>query len=232
MPSALARIQTLVARLGLQNACWYLAGRVLSRATGNRARIHRYLLTCQKVPERALLPERRGRDIDIVQVERDSEQRRSFPRPAHILEFRYAQDVLCFAAYKNDEFVGYIWLCLHAFDEDEVRCTFLPLPEGRAAWDFDVYVVPQFRNGIGFLKLWDHAYRYLRERDVRWTMSRISAFNAESIASHQRMGATVVASATFIVLGNWQCVVSNVRPFLHFSIHARPTIEVAPPGED
>jgi hypothetical protein len=58
-------------------------------------------------------------------------------------------------------------------------------PSGKAVWDFDVYVVPAYRLGYTFLKLWDTANAHLRSLGVRWTLSRISAFNAGSLSSQQ-----------------------------------------------
>jgi hypothetical protein len=134
-------------------------------------------------------------------------------------------------AFKETSLVGYLWLLLGPYEEDEVRCRFIPMPQGKAAWDFDFYVVSRYRFGVGFLRLWDEANRYLKHRGIRWTMSRISAFNAVSLASHRRLGARVVGHAVFVVLGPCQLAVTTVFPFVQLSIGARnePKIRVYPP---
>jgi hypothetical protein len=148
-----------------------------------------------------------------------------------VIQWRYRQGAICLGAFEGTHFLGYVWLLLGAYEEDEVRCRFIPMPEGKAAWDFDVYVVPRYRFGMGFLRLWDEANRYLKERGIQWTMSRISAFNAVSLASHRRLGARVVGHAVFVVLGPCQLAVTTVFPFVRLSIGTRnePRIRVYPP---
>jgi hypothetical protein len=154
-----------------------------------------------------------------------------FPPPLEVIRLRYEQEAICLAAFEGKSLVGYLWLLLGPYEEDEVRCRFIPMPEGKAAWDFDVYVVPGYRFGIGFLRLWDEANRYLKERGIQWTMSRISAFNAVSLASHRRLGARVVGHAVFVVLGPCQLALTTVFPFVHLSISTRsePKIRIYPP---
>jgi hypothetical protein len=105
------------------------------------------------------------------------------------------------------------------------------MPEGKTAWDFDVYIVSRYRLGVGFLCLWDEANKYLKARGIQWTMSRISAFNAVSVASHRRLGAKVVGQAVFVVLGPCQLAFTTTFPFIQLSICARhrPKIRVYPP---
>jgi hypothetical protein len=42
----------------------------------------------------------------------------------------------------------------------------------------------------------------MRARGVRWTISRVSAFNAESIRAHQRLGARRTGWALFFLCGS------------------------------
>ncbi len=103
------------------------------------------------------------------------------------------------------------------YQEDEVRCRYVPLTEGRSSWDFDVYVDPQHRNRIVFLKLWDEANSFLAARDIRWSLSRISAFNKASIASHTRMGAKRIGTAVFLSIGSLQIFAATVPPYVGLS---------------
>jgi hypothetical protein len=88
---------------------------------------------------------------------------------------------------------------------------------GRASWDFDVYLRPDQRLGPGFARLWDTANAYLRERGVRWSVSRISAFNPRSLAAHARLGTRRIGSAIFLCLGRLQVALSSIPPHIHFS---------------
>jgi hypothetical protein len=132
-------------------------------------------------------------------------------------------------AFQNGELVAYLWLCHEAYEEDEVRCRFVPLPKDRAAWDFDVYVFPQHRKGIAFACLWDGANSYLSGRDVDVTISRVSAYNTMSKKSHQSLGARKVGTAVFFTAGPLQITVSSRLPYLHVSVKSsfRPRIRVS-----
>ena len=92
-----------------------------------------------------------------------------------------------------------------------------PGPAGQAAWDFDVYVDPEHRSGLGFARLWDEANGWLRRRGVAFSWSRISAFNPGSLASHARLGARVAGKATFFRLGPCQLMIASLPPYFHIS---------------
>ena len=153
-----------------------------------------------------------------------------FPRPEWAAPYRFDQGAVCFTALKAGEFAGFLWLAFSAYDEDEVRCRYVLQPSGKVAWDFDVYIEPEHRTGILFMKLWDEANRFLAAREIEWSLSRISAFNSGSILSHAKMGARRIGSATFLCLGSWQLAVSSVSPYLHLSTRARsfPTYVLTP----
>jgi hypothetical protein len=145
---------------------------------------------------------------------------RQFPRPDWAAPYRFNQGAVCLVALKAGTFAGFLWLTLGSYQEDEVRCRYVPLPPGKSAWDFDVHVEPEYRNGIVFLKLWDEANRFLTAHQIQWSLSRISAFNSGSILSHAKLGAQRIGAVTFLSIGSWQIAASTVRPYLHFSARA------------
>jgi hypothetical protein len=116
------------------------------------------------------------------------------------------------------------------YDEDEVRARFVPVPAGQACWDFDVTILPDFRMSRLFGLLWTRASEELSSTGIRWTVSRISAFNGGSIASHRRLGAKIVGTALFLCAGRWQLMGSTLRPKLHLSWREdqRPVMPVGP----
>ena len=77
---------------------------------------------------------------------------------------------------------------------------------------------PEHRNGLGFARLWDEANNLLRQRGVAVSWSRISAFNPGSLASHKRLGAKIVGSATFLKIGMAQFMIASGPPYLHCSL--------------
>jgi GNAT superfamily N-acetyltransferase len=146
-----------------------------------------------------------------------------------VIDWRFRDDGICFTATKSGKFVGFLWLHDHPYQEDEVNCLFAPMPQHLAVWDYDVYVEPEVRAGRAFVRLWSAAHDYLRERGVRWTMSRISAFNPGSLGAHERMGARRVGSAFFLCLGSFQVASLTTGPRLHFSrVGGRPPVARIP----
>ena len=134
----------------------------------------------------------------------------------------------------GQELVGFLWIKLGPYQEDEVRCCFVPEPAGKAAWDFDRFVDPAHRFGLAFVRLWDEANRFLRERGVEWVMSRIEASASASLASHRRMGTRVVGRALFLTMWRFQLTLTDLRPYVHLSTRAGviPELQVAPLASD
>src|SRR3546814_13922798 len=93
-------------------------------------------------------------------------------------DLRAAQGALCFGAFKQDEIIGCLWLCLSGYEEDEVRCCYRLAPAGKASWDFAVYLAPAPRRGLGFAPLWHQANASLAPPAAAFTSSRFSAFKA------------------------------------------------------
>lgn len=225
----LQKIRAAAAELGWFNASLYGADRLLSRL-GGAVGIYRYYLVAQPVPDQPLLPARRGRAIDVERMAAGHPGFGGLPLGEDVIAYRFAQEAVCFGAFQDGEIRGCLWLCLGPYDEDEVRCRFVHLPESETAWDFDVYVCPDARVGFAFGRLWDEANAFLREKGVSWSMSRISAFNPGSLASHTRLGARRVGSAIYLKLGGWQVTIADVAPYMHLSTGAGsvPRLRVGP----
>lgn len=192
--------------------------------------LHKYYFVAQPVQQKRWLAPKRGTAIDIRQVTQFDPIVKVFPRPEKVIPYRFDQNAVCLAASKAAEFVGFLWFTLGPYQEDEVRCRYVPLPKGKSAWDFDVYLHPEHRNGIAFLKLWDEANAFLRSHDVHWSLSRISAFNSHSRQSHGRMGAHHIGTAIFLTIGSHQVSVATVEPYFHYSLHpdSFPTFALNP----
>ena len=210
----------LIRELGLVNALLYVLDRLLRRASLGVVRLHRYYFMAQPVAPRPWLPARRGASLEVRRLAAGDPALARFPRPGAAFPYRFAQGAVCLAAFKDETPVGFLWFTTQPYREDEVRCRYVTLPPGRSAWDFDVYIAPEHRAGPAFLRLWDEANRILRSEGITWSFSRVSAFNALSVASHSRMNAICTGSATFLALGRWQICVSSVQPFFFLSRNA------------
>lgn len=218
----------LARETGYGNALAYVGSRLLSRVAPG-VTVIRYLLVAQPVPEISPLPPRRRSSVDIRLVPPDQYRYEWFPRPRANIDARFAQGAICFVAFREDRPAACLWLKQGAFLEDEVRCRFVPLPAGSTMWDFDVYVAPEYRGTRIFAYLWDAGFGWARSKGIMWSISRINAFNLQSIRSHTRLGATVVGTATFCVAGRLQLVLNANRPIVHVSLETCPEIHVHAP---
>lgn len=202
---------------GWLNTSLFMLNRILAVISGGRLRLYRYHLIAQPVAKAAFLPPGRGKKIEIRLVQEHDEIIKEFPRPVKAIQARFRQGAQCLVALKEGQFVGFLWLLIGNYEEDEVRARFIPLPEGQAAWDFDVYVAPDFRLGLTFLRLWDQANRILCDNGILWSCSRISAFNTGSLGAHARLGTLSLGSAIFFCAGQSQITLASVSPYFHLS---------------
>jgi hypothetical protein len=220
-----------LADLGAVNALLYLCNRALKRLSASRAFLQRYYLMVQPLDISLPMPRRLGRDLQVREVGRADAVLATLPRPPEVLQSRYEQGSTCLAAWRSSgEFAGFIWLAPGVYEEDEVRCTFLPQPEGRTSWDYDLYVVPAERAGVTLTRLWAAALEHLRARGFEWSASRISAFAPASRAAQRRMGAVCVGQALFLVVYRFQAMFASIPPYVHFSAgRSRPRLKVQAP---
>lgn len=231
-----ARIRAVLARareLGWFDAALLGTKRLVERITGGGARLIKYRLVAQPVATAPRLSGRRGRSIVVRPVTPgEISLLAAFPRPPSVLNARFHQGAECLVAFSGDEPIGFLWFTLGDYDEDEVRCRYKMAPPRATAWDFDVFVVAEHRLGPAFLRLWDAADASMTARGVRWTFSRIDAFNETSLRAHARLGARRVGWASFLVLGPVQLTVASMRPWVHlgWGRGSCPVLELDSPG--
>jgi hypothetical protein len=157
-----------------------------------------------------------GKSIRVAPVATLAEIPWGYPRPRDVLAERFRHGGYSLAAWRGEELAGFLWYQFGGRREDEVRVLYR-LVSPCSAWDYDVFVQPHLRHGPTFFRLWGEAHRRLHARGIRWTCSRISAFNPDSLRSHGRMGAQRLGSATFVTVGSWQCMIGTLAPYVHLS---------------
>jgi hypothetical protein len=204
----------------------YFLDRVLSRLSSEACRLFSYYIVAQPITRRELLPARRGASIQVREVLQGDTLLAAFGRRAEVLQQRFAQGAHCIAALRGGELLGYLWFTTGGYEEDEVHCRFVPLPERKRAWDFDVYIRPEHRASLVFPKLWAAASERMSELGAEQTLSRISAHKPASLQAHARLGARVIARCLFLKLGNLQLMVSTARPRFALSLgsSSRPVL--------
>lgn len=228
MSRTVDKLRALLSDFGVLDTLWYCLARLLGRT--RLGELHRYLLVAQPVPS---VPPRRRQStvIEVRQIPEQGYDPSWFERPEAVIRERFRQGAVCFVAFREGQAIGCIWLVLGSYLEDEVRCRYLLHPLTETAWDFDVFLHPQHRLGRGFAYLWEYANTWLRERGRRWSLSRIDAFNRDSLRAHRRQGAVVVGQALFIRIAGLQLMLSDRAPHVHLSWHARdlPALRVRAP---
>ncbi len=194
----------------------------------SRFRVFDYELMVQPVAEKNTAPANLTKSFEIREILEGDPLLASMPPPTEIIADRFRQSAVCLGAFQKDAFIGYQWLCFGPYDEDEVRCTFIPQPADEAVFDFDFYLFPEHRLGLGFVALWDRANEYLRQRDIRFTTSRVSRFNIASRKSHEHLGWNRVGRAVFFTGKRFQLMFASTAPFCHlsFSAEARPCLRI------
>jgi hypothetical protein len=217
---AIRAFRALSRDIGWLNASLYSLDRLLLKALRGYLRLYKYDLVAQPVRETPLLPPGRGKKIEVRMIDETDIVTHQFPRPSAVIQARFKQGAKCLVAFKEGEFIGYLWLLSGTYIEDEVRATFSPLPAMKAVWDFDVYVAPEYRVGFAFSRLWDEANRFLAEKEIKWSCSRISAFNPGSLSSHARLGARTLGTAMFFCAGRCQVMFATTAPYIHLSFHS------------
>lgn len=228
------KIRDSLKRLRTLDGSLLLVARFFQITTGNRIRLVRYYVVAQPVPPGGETRPRGSSARSTTElIERSNPIVGQFPRPPEIISARFNAGHLCFTTAIADRFAGYLWLARTGYDEDEVRCRYeFGRPE-LSAWDFDVYVAPEFRASRAFVRLWDAANHYMDAAGVHWTFSRISAFSKRSLRSHAKLRMQTLFSATFLCVGRLQISLFGKAPHVHVSLseRTRPVLTLAPPPE-
>src|SRR5208337_735842 len=203
----------------------YAVDRVFHRFSPS-LRLYFYELLVQPIPEQPLLPSRLSRALEIREIAFGAPEIARMPASPEIKESRFKQNAICLAAFQKNELIGYIWFCFRAYDEDEVRCTYV-LPEGnQAVFDFDVYLFPEHRMSFGFVGMWSGANEFLRSRGIKFSVSRLTRFNLSSRRAHMRLGAQRVGRLFFLRAWCVEFMVATVAPYVHLSIGNRGRVRL------
>jgi GNAT superfamily N-acetyltransferase len=209
------------------NAALYAASRILGIVSAGRVRLLHYYITAQPVRDDALTPPRRGRSITVTEADLGEVLTIPVDRPRAVLQSRLQRGGRCLVARKNGVFAGFQWFTMNDYLEDEVRCLYRVEPEDRCAWDYDIYVMPEWRTQPVFTRLWDTCNEILRKHGVRYTLSRIHGHNTSSRHAHESIGATNIGWAVFLCAGNAQLALFSAKPWLQLTQRRTPVLLVS-----
>jgi hypothetical protein len=212
----LHRLTSPLREFGLVAGLLYATDRLLS-SLSPAFRLYFYELMAQPIPDRPLLPARFAKQLEIREVKQGDPEVDLMPARRDIKESRFKQNAICLGAFQKGQFIGYIWFCFHTYEEDEVRCTYV-LPAGnQAVFDFDLYVFPEYRMGVGFTGIWNGANEFLRRRGIKVSFSRLTKFNVASRRAHDHLGWKRVGQAVFLQAWRLELMLAAISPYVHLS---------------
>jgi len=219
----LAKLSSPFKEFGCFAGLIYAVDRLFQRLSPN-LRLYFYELLVQPIPEKPLLPSGLSRALEMRQIASGAPEIALMPARPEIKESRFKQNGICLGAFQKSQFIGHIWFCFNAYDEDEVRCRFI-LPEGnQAVFDFDIFLFPEYRMGLGFVGIWNGANEFLRRRGIKCSFSRLTRFNLASRRAHMQLGARRVGRV--FVLRAWpvEFMVATVAPYMHLSLRKQDRV--------
>jgi hypothetical protein len=228
------RWRLLVAEMGgAGTAALYVLHRLLQRVSGGRMRIIQYRIVAQPVGNPALRSIRPAADTVVRLVDRSDPVTAQFPRPATVVQGRFANGDQCYVVSVKGEFAGHIWIARSRYTEDEVRGVYVLSRPSETVWDYDVYVAPAHRGTRTLARMWKYVDESLASEQQRWSFSRISRFNSESLRSHARLGAVALGWITVLRIGSIQLHLTGGSNLLRStganSWHSF-AVDVAPPS--
>ncbi|MEM6640653.1 MAG: hypothetical protein AAF610_12230 [Pseudomonadota bacterium] len=203
-------------QFGLIDGALYLIDQALARVS-DRTRLQCYTLTVQPIVDTPLAPRRFLRAWTYRELHAGAQEFEHLPVPTEVISDRFEQGARCLAAFRDNELTGFMWFVAHCYHEDEVRCDYFVHPPAAAVFDFDFYILPEHRQGLGFVALWDGANRFLYELGIRQSFSRITKFNSASRKAHEHLGMRDLGSAAFLKLWRFECMVATVAPYISVS---------------
>ncbi|MEO8247888.1 MAG: GNAT family N-acetyltransferase [Burkholderiales bacterium] len=191
----------------------YVANRVLRRISA-RCGLYVYELMVQPISSKPMLPANLAKNLTFEELESGHPDIARMPAREDIKALRFEQGARCLGVYRKGQMIGFIWFCFNVYLEDEVRCTYQLSEPERSVFDFDLYVFPEHRMGIGFMAIWHGANSWLRERGVEYTFSRLTRFNLASRKSHAHLKWKRVGVALFLQLWRTEVMLATVSPFV------------------
>lgn len=213
MPNVWLKLSDPFKTFGVFDGMLYAIDRVLCLIS-TRLRLFVYELMAQPITNKALLPPNLVKNLTFCEIGPGYPDIALMPAREDIKLARFAQGAKCLGAYRKGQLIAYLWFCFNQYEEDEVRCTYELTDTAHSVFDFDLYVIPEHRMGVGFLGLWHGANQYLLERGVKYTFSRLTRFNVASRRAHAHLGWKCVARAIFIQAWRLELMFANIPPFV------------------
>lgn len=195
----------------------YIIARLLGALSPNLA-LYAYELMVQPITGEPLLSTNLAKNLSVSEIVPGHADVLRLPVSPEVIAGRFDQGARCLGVYRKGVLIGYLWFAVNQYREDEVRCNYLLAHPANSVFDFDLYVFPEHRMGIGFVAIWHEANRFLHERGVRYTFSRLTRFNVASRRSHAHLGWRCVGRAVFLRAWRLEVMAATISPYIAVSL--------------
>lgn len=193
------RIKSLIQQLGYIAAVSYITSRVLDKLFG--IYVHHVKFYSQPTSSALRVPESKSSRYDFSWINQPEQILDELQRPQKVIEDRFKQGSQCLIAKQNNAFQGCLWLVQSTYIEDQFRATY-HFPDN-AVWDYDVYITPKKRFSVLFAAMWDSADSWMKQHNFVSSLSRISAYNPQSVRSHESAGAKQIGWLIAFEKNDW-----------------------------
>mgnify|MGYP000152550224 CR=1 FL=1 len=221
----LKKLNAIFKEIGIVVGFLYLADRCLTKISPNlRILCHAFMV--QPIPNKPLLPNNLTRSFECHEIKRGDPNLTLMHPPPEIIESRFNQKATCLGVFKNNTFIGYIWFSFSEYIEDESRCKYILNPENSSVFDFDFYIFPEHRLGLAFMVIWNEANRFLSDRGIHQTFSRLTQSNIASKKAHAHLGWKRAGQAIYLKAWHLEIMLATIRPFVGFSLRESGRINI------
>lgn len=227
--SLLQRLAGPFREFGAVAGSLYMIDRAM-RSLSPRLGLQVYEFMVQPIGGKPLLPPNLSKNLTVRPIREGDPEVAAMPAREEIKARRFEQGAHCLGTYRKGQLIGYMWYARERHEEDEVRCDYVLAEPATSVFDFDFYVLPQHRLGVGFLGVWHGANEVLSAQGVRYTFSRLTRFNTASRRAHAHLGWKRVGSGVFLQAWGLEVMVSTVAPYaaITFGPRQRVTLRLRP----
>lgn len=191
----------------------YIIDRAL-RSLSPRLGLRVYEFMVQPIGGKPLLPASLSKNLAVRPILEGDPEVAEMPAREDIKAQRFEQGAHCLGTYRKGQLIGYMWYAKKRHEEDEVRCDYVLSQPATSVFDFDFYVLPAYRLGVGFLGVWHGANEVLAAQGVRYTFSRLTRFNSASRRAHAHLGWRRVGWGVFLQAWSLEIMASSLSPFV------------------
>ncbi|MDO9071928.1 MAG: hypothetical protein Q7U73_01585 [Rubrivivax sp.] len=223
--SLLQRLAGPFREFGAVAGSLYMLDRAM-RSLSPRLGLQVYEFMVQPIGSKPLLPPNLSKNLTVRPILKGDPEVAEMPAREDIKAHRFEQGAQCLGTFRKGQLIGYMWYARARHEEDEVRCDYVLAEPATSVFDFDFYVLPQHRLGLGFLGVWHAANQVLSAQGVLYTFSRVTFFNTASRRAHDRLGWRRVGSGVFLQFWVIELMFCTLAPYIAATFSSRQRVSL------